>query len=186
MIFTVFYYIFFSSAVFLYGVGLNSATIICDSVHKLTVPVIKILVNILGTASISWLLLKFFLIPLNLTELYPLVSILIFLIISVLVETLIRITTGRVASEFSVTYLIVLLALNESLNIIDVILITSSCLVSFIVLIPVLYSIKKRIDIVGNMQVHGNRKSLILISLAIIATILAVGNVSWLNPRILP
>lgn len=186
MIFTAFYYIFFSSAVILYGVGLNSATIICDKIHELTIPIIKILINIIGTSALSWLIIKYFLVPLKLEEFYPLLSLLIFFIISVIVESLVRITTGKVTSEFSLTFLIILLALNESLNIVDVMLICSCSLISFLILIPLLYSIKKRIDIVGNSQVHGNKRSLVLISIAIIVTVLAVGNVSWLNQKVLP
>lgn len=186
MLSTAFYYIFFSSAVILYGVGLNSATIICDSIHELAIPVIKILVNIITSAVLSWLVIKYFLIPLKLEELYPMVSLLIFIAISVLLETVIRITTGKVSSDFCLTFLIILLALNESLNILDVVLICCCSFVSFLILIPVLYSIKKRISIVGNSQIHGNKRSLILVSIAIIVTILAVGNVSWLNQKVLP
>ena len=186
MIFTAFYYIFFSSAVILYGVGLNSATIICDSIHELFLPVIKILVNVLSTSVLSWLILKYFLIPLNLAELYPFAALLVFFIISIFIETLVRITTKKSTSDFSLSFLIILLALNESLNIVDVVLITCCSSVSFLILIPLLYSIKKRIDIAGTLQIHGNKKSLVLVSIAIIVTVLAVGNVSWLNQRILP
>lgn len=186
MFFTAFYYIFFSSAVILYGVGLNSATIICDSIHELALPVIKILTNILSTSVLAWLVLKYFLLPLNLAELYPFMALLIFFVVSVVIETLVRIITKKTASDFSLSFLIVLLALNESLNIADVALISCCSFISFLILIPLLYSVKKRIDIVGTFQVHGNKKSLVLVSIAIIVTVLAVGNVSWLNQRILP
>ncbi len=186
MIFTAFYYIFFSSAVILYGVGINSATIVCDSIHRIFLPVLKNIANILCTSVLSWLIIKYFLVPLNLTELYPFVSLLVFFIVSVATESVTRILTKQVASDFSLSFLIILLALNESLNIVDVILIASCSFISFLILIPILYSIKKRIDIIGTFQVHGNKKSLVLVSIAIIVTVLAVGNVSWLNQRILP
>ena len=186
MVFTAFYYIFFASAVILYGVGLNSATIICDSIHELFLPVVKILLNVLSSAVLSWLILKYFLISLRLAELYPFASMLVFLVVSVLIETLVRIATKKTASDFSLSFLIVLLALNESLNLKDVMLISGCSLISFLILIPLLYSIKKRIDIAGSLQIHGNKKSLVLVSIAIIVTVLAIGNVSWLNQRILP
>lgn len=186
MIFTVFYYIFFSSAVILYGVGLNSATILCDSIHECLLPVTKVLANILCTSVLSWLILKYFLVPLKMAELYPFAALLVFFVISVFMETLVRVTTKKTTSDFSLSFLIILLALNESLNIVDVVLITCCSFISFLILIPLLYSIKKRIDIVGTLQIHGNKKSLVLVSIAIIVTVLAVGNVSWLNQRILP
>lgn len=186
MIFTAFYYIFFSSAVILYGVGLNSATILCDSIHECLLPVTKVLANILCTSVLSWLILKYFLVPLKMAELYPFAALHVFFVISVFMETLVRVTTKKTTSDFSLSFLIILLALNESLNIVDVVLITCCSFISFLILIPLLYSIKKRIDIVGTLQIHGNKKSLVLVSIAIIVTVLAVGNVSWLNQRILP
>lgn len=186
MFFSIIYYVFFASAVALYGVGLNSATIICDSFHKITTLLIKTLLTILSASCLSWLLCHYFLVPLSLEELYPLFSLLIFIIVSLFFEALMRIVTKKITSDFSLSYMIILLALNESLNIFDVILITISSYVSFVVLIPVLYSIKKRIDIVGDLNVHGNKKSLILVSIAIIITVIAVGNVTWLNGRLLP
>lgn len=186
MLFTVLYYIFFASAVALYGVGLNSATIICDSYNKISALLVKTLLTILSSSCLSWLFVNFVLIPLDLTELYPFFSLMIFLIISFFFEALMRIVTKQVTSDFSFSFMILLLAINESLNIIDVLLITLSSYISFIILIPILYSLKRRIDVVNGINVHGNKKSLILVSIAIIVTTIAVGNVSWLNGRLLP
>ena len=97
-----------------------------------------------------------------------------------------RIVAKKVTSDFSLSYMIIILAISESLNILDVILITVCSYISFIILIPILYSLKKRIEIVGDLNVHGNKKSLILVSIAIIIATIAVGNVTWLNGRILP
>lgn len=186
MLFTVLYYVFFASAVALYGVGLNSATIICDSYNKITALLVKTLLTILSSAVLSWLLVNYLLIPLDLIELYPFFSLMIFLIVSLFFEALMRIVSKKVTSDFSFSYMIILLAVNESLNIIDVLLITFSSYISFMILIPILYSLKRRIDIVNGINVHGNKKSLILVSIAIIVATIAVGNVSWLNGRLLP
>jgi len=186
MLFTILYYIFFASAVALYGVGFNSATILCDSFHKIHTLLIKTLVTILSTTCISWLIMKFFLVPLKLEELYPLFCLIVFIILSIFIEALMRIVAKKVTSDFSLSYMIIILAINESLNILDVILITVCSYISFIILIPILYSLKKRIEIVGDLNVHGNKKSLILVSIAIIIATIAVGNVTWLNGRILP
>lgn len=183
MLFTSIYYVFFASSVILYGAGLNSSAVISDSIHGLFLPFTKIMFTILFSCMLSWLIIKNLLIPLKFIALYPIIALLIFLIISVILESVIRITTSRVTSEFSLSYLIILLALNESLNIIEVAVISVSSFISFVVMIPVVYAIKKRIALVGNLQPHVNRKSLILISIAIISTILAVGNVTWLGSR---
>ena len=183
MLFTSIYYIFFASSVILYGAGLNTSAVISDSMQGLFLPFVKILFSILFSCLVSWLIIKNLLIPLKLLDFYPLVALIVFLVISILLETVVRITSGRITSEFSLSYLIILLALNESLNMIEVTFISVCSFVSFVVLFPIVYALKKRIALVGNLQPHVNRKSLILISIAIISTILAVGNVTWLGSR---
>lgn len=184
MIYTFFYYTLFSSAVLLYGVGLNRSTLISDF-RSIIATLFKVFASIFFTSILSWLFVSHILMPLKLIELYPFVVLLIYLIISVFLETIVRITAKVVTSEFSVSYLIALLALNESTNLVDVMVISASCLFSFILLIPIIKVINKRIVLVGDMAVHGNYRSLLLISVAIIVVALACGNVSWLNPGVL-
>ena len=112
MIYTIIYYAFFSSAVLFYGIGLNRSTLIPSSSEVLGT-LFKMLASILATTVLSWLFIQNILIPLGLAELYPLVSLLIFLGITIFFETLIRITAKTVTAEFHISYLIVLLALNE-------------------------------------------------------------------------
>lgn len=183
MIFTSFYYIFFASSVILYGAGLNSLTIVCDSIHEIKLSLTKVLFSIVVTCMLSFQFMKVFLIPLRLLDFYPLVALMIYLTLSTLLETVVRITTGKITSEFIFSYLVILLALNESISLPEVVVISSGAFISFVLLIPVIYSLKKRVNVVGDIQPHGNRKSMILISLAVIVLILAVGNVSWLSMR---
>ena len=118
-------------------------------------------------------------------ELYPLAALLVFMTISVFLETMIRITMRTVTSDFCFSFLIVLLALNESVNILDTILISLSSLLSFFCLLPLLYAVKKKISILGISERHANKKSLLLIVLAVIIIIISAGNVSWLNPGVI-
>ena len=168
MIYTILYYVFFASAVMLYGIGMNRAIVLCDSIHRLLIPVIKTVLSVLLSSIFTWIILKHLLTPLGIIELY-----------------LIRISTKKVSSEFIVSFLIVILTINESLNLFDVIIISLSCIVSFLILIPLLYSIKNRVDLVGNLRVHGNIRSLLLVSLAVLVCALAAGNISWLNPGVI-
>lgn len=183
MLFTSIYYIFFASSVVLYGAGLNTSTILSDSLHGLFMPLAKVMFSILFSCILTWLIMSNLLVPLHILDFYPLVALLVFLIISTILETVVRITTSKVTAEFSFSYLIILLSLNESLNMPEVMIISVCSFFSFVVLIPVIYSLKKRIMLVGNIQPHGNRKSMILISLAVIIAILAIGNISWLGNR---
>lgn len=185
MIYTFFFYTLFSSALLLYGVGLNSATIVCDSLRDLVLPLIKIVSSVFGSAVLTWLIIKHILVSLHLVSLYPLIAILIFFTLSVFLEVLIRITTGTITSEYNFSFLITLLALNESSSITELLMIAASCLLSFILVLPLFYSLKNRIDLIGNNQVHGNRKCLLLISIAMIIIAISFGNVSWLNSGVL-
>ncbi len=185
MISTFLFYTIFSSVILIYGVGLNTATIVCDSFKSLALPVVKVVSAILGSSAVSWAAVKYILVPLGITAIYPLVAILVFFSISVFLEVLIRIVTGRVASEYNFSFLIVILSLNESVGILDVLLISFSSIFAFVFLLPLLYSLKNRIDIAGNTAVHGNRKALLLVSIAVLVLALLSGNVSWLNPGVL-
>ncbi len=186
MIFSALYYLFIGSAVFLYGIGINDSIIMCDSIHKLYLSIVKILFTILCTTMLGWLLTTKLLVPLRLTELYPLVTLLIFIVISILLESLVRITSSRVTSEFNLSFPIVLLAINEGISFSEVIVISTAAFFSFVILLPILYSIKKRINIVGNLEIHGNRRSLVMVSLAILSIVLVICNISWLNPGVIP
>ena len=130
MIFTVLHYFLFSSAVLIYGIGLNNATIFCDSISELKLYFVKSVFTVLISTVLSWIIIQQFLIPFRIVELYPLAALLVFMTISVFLETMIRITMRTVTSDFCFSFLIVLLALNESVNILDTILISLSSLPS--------------------------------------------------------
>ena len=185
MISTILFYTLFSSAILIYGIGLNTATIVCDSIKKLVLPFVKIISTVFSSSVLTWVIVKFILVPLKLIALYPFVTVLIFFSLSVFFESMIRIVTGKITSDYNFSFLVCLLALNESTNVIDVLLICFSCFLSFLLLLPLLYSLKNKIDILGNTTIHGNRKSLLLISIAIIIIAVLFGNVSWLNPGVL-
>ena len=186
MIFTIMYYSFIVSAIFFYGIGLNDSTIICDKIHNIGMLLVKMLVSIVASVALCFLIQKEFLIPLGQNDFIPLIALLVYIIISVLFESIMRITSTKNTAEFNISYLIVLLALYESPNLVSSVSISIASFLSFAIILPVLYSIKKRIDIVGNIELHGNRRSLVLISLAILATLISVCNVSWLVPGVLP
>ncbi len=184
MIFTFLYYLLFSSAILIYGIGLNRSTIVTH-IMQIFPLIFKSLVTSLSSSVLSWLFIQYILIPLNLIELYPLVALLIFAVISIFLETVIRITSGKVTSEFCISFLIVLLALNESLSYFDLFIVNISCFLSFVLILPVLKVIKRRNSFVGTMHIHANYKTLILVSIAVLIMALAVFNVSWLNPEVI-
>lgn len=107
------------------------------------------------------------------------VCILIFLLVSVFLEVLIRLTVHSYMTEFTVSFLCILLAINESLTIVEAILFVICCLTSFYVLVPVLSALRRRNEHASSLPVFKN--SLILFSLAILMFFVLVFDVSWLN-----
>lgn len=184
MIFTFFYYTFICSAVLFYGIGLNRATLV-TGVRDIAGLLVKILLTVFSTSVLTWLFICYILNPLGLIELYPLIALLIFLVISIFFETIIRITSGKSLSEFSISYLIVILTLNESTSIFDVLLINACCVLSFVLVIPVLKVIKRKNSYIGNISIHANSRTLMLISIALLIMSMAVFNVSWLTPGVI-
>lgn len=187
MLFTFFHYFIFSSSVLLYGIGFNSVTILSDKIRLLRLSLIKALLTILLTTISSWAVCYTFLIPLNICELYPFVVILIFLGISIFFETIIRITTDDSAADFNLTLLIIILAMNESLSMIEAVIICLASLASFILLLFIVHIIKLRIysTNLNNYVTFTSKKPLVFIALGILIIIFLGVNISWLNTGML-
>lgn len=181
MIYTVLHYFIFSSVILIYGIGLNNSIIQYDSFSGLKLYFVKSILTVLSTVSLTWVIIQQFLVPLRITELFPIAAVLIFMAISIFLETMIRITTRSVTSDFCFSFLIVILALNESISILDTIAVSIASLLSFIVLLPVLYTVKCRLDIAETAEHPENVKSLLMITLAVIIMIISAGNISWLT-----
>ena len=182
MIDLIFYYVFYCSAVLLYGIGMNRETVLISSIDKnLFQFIIKCYIATLCSSALSWLAVMNLLVPANLIELYPLLALLIFIVIAVFIEMLMRITTGFKTSEFAVSYLIVLLALNESTSIIEVLVITASCMTAFVILLPVLFALQRRSIIAHPHDTKIDEKMPVMFAMAMILLCLAVWNVSWLS-----
>jgi Na+-translocating ferredoxin:NAD+ oxidoreductase RnfA subunit len=186
MIDTFFYFFLYCSAVLIYGIGLNRVAVLSRSMDKtLFFQIIKCTIVIFCSTVLTFVIIRELLIPAKLVELYPLIALLIFMSVSVFVEILMRITTGFITSEFAVSYLVILLTLNESINIIDSIIITAGCMLSFIIILPVLFSLRRRIEITRHRNDKIKKKSLIMLTMAIIVICLSVWNVSWFNQGVL-
>jgi hypothetical protein len=186
MIDTIFYYLFYCSAVLVYGIGLNRTAVLSRSMDKtLFLLIIKMIITILCSTALTWVVILELLVPADLVELFPLAALLILLAVSVFVEILIRITTGFRTSEFAVSYLILLLSLNESTEVVNSLVIASGCILSFVIILPVLFALRKRIEVARPRNDKIKKKSLIMITMAVIVIVLGVWNVSWLNQGVL-
>lgn len=171
--------IFIFGSVFLYGIGLNRAVIISSSPKGLALSCMKSLLASVSTVALSFVVIQNLLVPLSLQELYPLVCVMVFLVVSVFMEVLVRLTVSSAATEFSVSFLCILLAVGESQSLAQAVLFVICCLASFYILVPVLTALRRRNDHASPLPVFKN--SLILFSLAILMLFVLVFDASWLN-----
>ena len=97
-IYTFLYYSLFSSVVLIYGIGLNKIAEIGIVKFKEPIFYVKCAISIVSSAVISWLITYYLLVPLTITELYPLVCFIVYACISAFLGGIVRLTTGHATS----------------------------------------------------------------------------------------
>ena len=182
MLYSFFFYIFASSAILISANGLNRVLIYSQSPKPGTIKCIKMLISVVSSAALSYLFSAKLLLIADLSELYPFTAMLIFPLISVFVESIIRIASRTSSAEFAISFMSVLLAVGESTSLLECMLISATCVIAFFVIIPFLSAIRKRVNASGK---NSRDFFLIAVSAAIIIIITLAWNVSWLNPGVL-
>ena len=180
-LYTFLYYTLFSSVVLIYGIGLNKIAEIGIVKFKETIFYVKCSVSILSSAVISWLITYYILVPLTITELYPLVCFIVYACISTFLGGIIRLTTGHTTSEFAVSYLLILLSIEESSSLLFTLFISLSGLLSMLIIIPFSLTFRRRVCSNGRL-LDERYYSLYFIFLAVLILLLSVWDVIWLNP----
>lgn len=175
-----FYYVFYASVVFIYGVGIDRAVSLSVKRRHLALKASKMIICTSSTSALSYLFVNGLLVSADLGELYPFAVILIFSAISVFTEAIIRITAKISAAEFGITLLFIFIALSESSSLAGCVFISCICVLSFFMCIPLLYAVSRRTELSGRRQEH-KKTGIVFASVAIITVILLCWNVSWLN-----
>lgn len=180
MIATIIYYIASASAILFYGIGISRTISLRDNFSFLLLSCIKSLSTVAATIAVSYLVNYWLLVPVQLSELYPFVTMFVFLIFSVLLEIFIGIGIKKTPAEFSITVLSIILALNEGLSIGHSVIIGCSCILSFYALIVIFHSMRDRVSFYTN---PAGIKIYPVLLLSLSAVILAIFgcNISWFN-----
>ena len=180
LITTFLYYSFFASVILFSGIGTNK--ILDLNLYKLKsiTYCLKIIISIMVSSIVGWLITKGVLVPLKVAEIFPLVCFLIYICIDSFLEALIRLTTGKSAAEFIFSYLVIVLAISEGFSVLNILVITASCLCSFVGIIPFIMAFRKR---------NNDTKSDIIycrffLYLALLILALSVWDIAWLNPEV--
>ncbi len=174
------YYLFFGSALFVYGIGINRSVLVSREPERLALDAVKLFLSVTGTALLTYLITVRLLVPVRIGEVYPFVAVLIFAVISVFIESIVRITINSSLAEYTVSILCILLAVNESSSLLECLLNSVLCIASYYLSIPVLFAMRKRIEL-SNPSDDFQNMSLLFFSIAVILVIFLSWNVSWLN-----
>ena len=174
------FYSLFSSAVFIYGVGTLQSAESSLARKKIAVPWIKSLCCVLTAISLTYSFLQLLLIPTGLAELYPLAALLLFSASSLFFEIIFQLTTKKSSSEFAVSFLTVLLSLNEGESLVEALAIGACCLASYFILIPFLFTFTNKLSSSKNTDVFRQKTSVFLCIVILMMALFAL-NISWIN-----
>ena len=180
MLNNIWYYLFCGSAVFIYGIGINRSILVSREPAHLLLDAVKLFLSVTATSLLTYLIVVNLLSPAKIVEIYPFMAVLIFSVISVFIEAIVRITAHTSLAEYTVSVLCILLAVNESSSLTECLLNSVLCVLSYYLSIPVLFSMRKRIEL-SNASDDFQNMSLLFFSIAILLVILLAWNVSWLN-----
>jgi len=180
----VFFYLFISSAVFVYGIGLNKIFVFSKKPTDTIYFLLKEILTIFLSLCICWPMTKYILVPNELTELYPFFSFFFIYIISLIItEFSVRFLKKNVTG-FSFSYCVLLLAINEGITFGNALLISLACLLSFFVMLPIIYAVRWKTK--SSLQyISFKDGAMVFLCIAAILFILFAVNVSWLNIEVL-
>ena len=181
---TFLYYTVFASSILVYGVGLSKT----QELGILKLPEIlfflKAIASIYFTAILSWLVTAKILVPLQITDIFPLIIFLILISISSFIECLVRLTTNNTATEFIISYLIVFLSISESTSCLQSIIVCSAAICSIIIIVPFIVSLIHRLSSNG-CKINEKFYSIVFIFLSVILLCFSVFDISWMNGGVL-
>lgn len=181
---TFLYYTLFASVVLVYGIGMNKVVETGISKFYSFIYYLKASISILASSVLSYLIIAYILLPINIVELYPLMCFLVFICINTFLEALVRLTTGITTTEFVVSFLIILLSCSESSNILNCIIICLSSYIALIITIPFSITFKRRLCSNGNF-LDEKYFSLFFIFLAILILVITTGDIVWLSKGVI-
>lgn len=174
------FYSLFCSAVFIYGIGSLQAAETSLARKKIALPWIKSLCCVFASISLTYSFDQLLLIPTGLAELYPLAALLLFAATSVFFEIIFQLTSKKSSSEFAVSFLTVLLSLNEGESLLEAIVIGACCLASYYLLIPFLFTFTNKLSSSKNTDSFGQKTSVFLCIVILMMALFAL-NISWIN-----
>ncbi|MCR4626560.1 MAG: hypothetical protein K5640_02845 [Treponema sp.] len=176
-----FYYLLFSSAILFYGLGIERIITVQKNYKILVLNYLKSLCAVCITVIISAFFTQTVLNHFMIAQLYPFFTLIVFIFVSLLINFIIYKAIKEVAFDFSTSFLFALLAVHESSNFLESIVISVACVTAYYFVQVLLISFKKHFDFYKQPEkIH--TVSLLYINIAVLIFSLFAWNISWLNP----
>ncbi len=179
-----FFYLIASSAVLVYGIGLDSIVLVHRKARALIFSILQISIVVFASIVFAKLFIDLVLVPRSLLELCPFVTLLFLLTFYIILNIIFHISFNELNSIFPISFLFTLLAVSESLTILEALVIGAACIFSLFFIQLLLISFKKRFQF-SRPPERISKLSLVYINIAVLMTALCVWNISWLNPGII-
>ena len=180
MISSVLYYILYSSVFLVYGLGLSRLITLHESIGSLFLTCVKTLITAACTVSLAYLIIRYLLVPVGLSELYPFIIVIVYVCISIIIEVFASIGIADSVTELAVPLISIILAVNEQPTLARILIVVTACISAFYLLELVIYSLRMRFEIFASRAGIGIY-TLLLVSLAVIVIALCSWNISWLT-----
>lgn len=174
------YYLLTASSVLFYGIGLSKTVSHSDSLSQSMLTCFKSLFSAGSATAVSYLLINWLLVPVQLVEIFPFLAALIFILTSTLTEIFIGVGSGQSPVDFSIPLLSVFLGLNEGLSLGLAVTIACMSIISFYCVLIVFHCVRKRVGFHASGGGLGVC-AVLLLSLALVMMAIYGLNVSWLN-----
>ena len=178
-----FFYVLVSSAVFVYGIGLNKIIVFTKKPKDILFFFSKEIITILLSLCLCWPITKGILVPNGLAELYPFFCFFIIYIISIVITELAAHFLKKNVTGFYFSYCVLLLAINEGISFGNAILVSLGCILSFFCMLPVIYAVRWKMKS-SQQYISFKETAMLFLCIAVILFMLFSFNVSWLNPGV--
>ncbi len=179
---TIFMYLFISSACLIYGIGVKDLLDSPERVRNIVAIYVKTIIIVCTSIFLNWLILRFLLIPYGYQSLFPFMTLVVIVMLSVILESLWPSFFKMETRDLTLVFFAVFLGISEGATLTISLTIGITVISAFYLLLYLLYSLnRKNSSIVIAPQF--NTTALMLTAMSCIILALYGWNVSWLSQK---
>ena len=177
-------YCFASSVVYVFGIGLKHIMLDSFSIKDWSMEFVYTVLCVSFSSLSVWGISNLVLVPYGLQELFPLFAVIFVLLFNSIINTFFKILSFQPVKAVLICLVIVVLAVNESVRMSDVLVISMTAVFSMFLGIPLIFTIKQRM---GRSAVPQSFRtiSVVFFSAAFIFFIVYSFQVAWFYKGVL-